>query len=103
MDPHATRVYKHTVAYLEEKKIVVNHNIIEYVCRYHHCSDHPFKLRKNLFLELKKYFSTQTVNVIMQLIVALGKGVSGTTYPKWKEYLVALQKGETLAIAEESL
>jgi len=94
MNKHATDVYTHAVNYMNDKKTPINHNILEFVCRYHHCVKHQFNNRKELFTELRKYFSLTTTGVIIQLISALSKGKEGKTFPEYKMYLEALKYGE---------
>lgn len=93
MDKHSRDVYQHAINYLEKKQ--VDNNILEFVCRYHRCEHHTMNMNKReLFVELRQYFSLTTVRVILQLISAMSKGEAGETYPAYTQYLDALKYGE---------
>jgi hypothetical protein len=95
MDKHANEVYWHSMDYLNKKDgVKINHNILEYVCKYHHCVGHQFTHRRELFEELKKYFNLTTISIILQLISALEKGVDGKAFPGYDVYLDALRYAE---------
>jgi hypothetical protein len=104
MDRHAHDVYMHSMNYLNTKKDVkINHNILEYVCKYHHCVDHPFNHQHELFKELKKYFNLTTIGVILQLISALKKGTEGKTFPEYGVYLDALRYAEKQCLSDPNV
>jgi hypothetical protein len=101
MNKHANDVYHHSVNYLNKKgNIKINHNILEYVCKYHHCVDHQFNHRHELYEELKQYFNLTTTGIILQLISALKKGNEGKTFTEYSVYLDALRYAEDQCLTD---
>ena len=88
-NPHVKQTYDRAYQYLSDLKISPDVNILEYVCRYHHCVDHEYKNNPiHLYEYLKTILNIKRVNAIWQLINAFEK--KKPTYPALTPYLEAL-------------
>lgn len=94
-DPHVKETYKFCKEYFNEKKEKYNNDILEFVCKYHHCVNHPFKSDITLFNELNRMYEERTVYIIMHLIKQFKLGKDGKTYPEYQIYLDALNASHT--------
>lgn len=100
MDDHAKKVYELASKWLDDNKVDIDHNILEYTCRYHKCSS---SLNNNdKYKTLIKLFSEERVKVIMQLILVMNEKPSeiNTVWKKYIPYLDALRYAESELVKE---
>jgi hypothetical protein len=95
LDAYGTQLYKFSREYLTDKKIVINHNILEYVCIYYKCCVKNCCEKCELYVKLKKYFDIRTCSMIIQLINALSLGDDGIAFTELKVYLDSLKYAKT--------
>ena len=97
MDSHATKIYKLAVEWLEKENFVIDHNILEYTCKYHKCSSDLTMNDK--FRILSKLFGVERVKIIIQLITVLNEkpGGNNVVWKPYVKYLEALRYAESVS------
>lgn len=96
LSEHAKELYEKSKLYLEEKKVDVSNDILEYTSRFHSCENK--KMRKNDIYEyLKNFFNNKTISVIFHLI----RGIDDeeiAPYKGWELHMEALRTTHKLMV-----
>jgi hypothetical protein len=87
--PHWTELYKECVNEIKTRGLAFSPRtmvVMEKVCEYHNCTVQKCNMeKKEIYLELAKYYDASTINVIFSILNSIATKTS--TYEVWIPYL----------------